>query len=142
MNRIFITIQLVFMITALALLGLERKDLTKARKNIFYYSVIPSLFFACSGHLLFGKRVRAAQGWDESIGTVTLERELGITQLSMAIIALFSSKDPQYIGSLWGIMMCLMGINHIFVNKKMTAVAIVDIAYGATLLGIYAKSLF
>jgi hypothetical protein len=129
------------MITAVAIVGFQHKDIVSARKNILNYSVIPSLFFASSGHLLFVKKVRAAQGWDDSVGTVTLERELGITQLSMAIIALFSSKDPEYICSLWGLMLCLMGLNHMWTDKKVTAVVIMDIAYGATLLGIYAKEL-
>jgi len=142
MNIVFAIVYLVFLVTALAILGIQHKDLSSARKNIFNYSVIPSLFFAASGHLLFGKQVRAAQGWNDSVGTVTLERELGLTQLAMAIIAICATKNPQYIGSLWGLMLCVFGINHVIVNKKVTAVAVVDVAYGATLLGIYSKELF
>ena len=142
MNVLFVVVYLIFMITSWVILGAQHNDLTSARNNIFNYSVIPSLFFASAGHLFFGKQVRAAQGWSDSVGTVTLERELGLSQLAMAIVAICSSKDPQYISSLWGLMLCVFGINHIIVKKKVTAVAVVDVAYGATLLSIYAKELF
>ena len=48
MNAVFVIVNLVFLVTALAIVGIQHKDLSSARKNIFNYSVIPSLFFAAS----------------------------------------------------------------------------------------------
>ena len=130
MNIIFIVVQLIFLAVALTIVCLERDDLVKMRKEVLYYSVIPSLFFSSSGHLLFGKRIREAMGWGNGVGVVTLERELGIMEFVMGVSATLTTSEPQYIGTLWGTMLIAMGINHILVTKRVSSVAVIDLVYG------------
>ena len=136
--------QLLFIITSivtLIVLKSQRKNMDIIRKNVFYYSVIPSLAYSTIGHLFLGKNIRKAMNWGDSTGVITLQRELGITQLTMFIVACFSTNNPQYIGSLWGLMLVLMGSNHFAITKKFSAVGLIDIIYGFTLLGIYSPKI-
>ena len=120
----------------------QKKDISYLRKNIFNFAVIPSLAIATSGHLFFGSQIRKGMGWDNTIGTVTLERELGITQLAMFIIACIPNNPPEYIGSLWGLMLVMMGINHFIVRKEFSLFGLSDIIYGGLLIALYSPELF
>ena len=135
---IFIIIFLIiFIITKI-----QKKNIVYLRKNIFDFTVIPSLAIASTGHLFFGSQIRKGMEWDSSTGTVTLERELGITQLAMFIIACIPSNSPEYIGSLWGLMLVMMGINHFIVRKEFSVVGMLDIIYGGILMSVYSPVLF
>ncbi len=135
---IFIIIFLIIFVIA----KIQKKNIAYLRKDIFNFTVIPSLAIAATGHLFFGSQIRKGMGWDSSTGTVTLERELGITQLAIFIIACIPSKSPEYIGSLWGLMLVMMGINHFIIRKEFSIVGMLDIIYGGLLISIYSPVLF
>ena len=121
---------------------IQKKNIAYLRKDIFNFTVIPSLAIAATGHLFFGSQIRKGMGWDSSTGTVTLERELGITQLAIFIIACIPNNSPEYIGSLWGLMLVMMGINHFIIRKEFSIVGMLDIIYGGLLISIYSPVLF
>ena len=132
--------QVVWLIVLLSILSVEKiqkKNMDKIRKDVFIYSVIPSLAYSTIGHLFLSKNIRQNMNWDNSNGVITLQRELGITQLAMFIIACISTKNPKYISYLWGLMLILMGMNHFIVTKKFNIVGLIDILYGAAILGLY-----
>ena len=120
----------------------QKKDTSYLRKNIFNFAVIPSLAITATGHLFFGDQIRKGMGWDSSTGTMTLERELGLTQLAMFIIACIPNNSPEYIGSLWGLMLVMMGINHFIIRKEFSIVGMLDIIYGGILISVYSPVLF
>ena len=134
---IFIIIFLIIFVIA----KIQKKNIAYLRKDIFNFTVIPSLAIAASGHLFFGSQIRKGMGWDNSTGTVTLERELGITQLAMFIIACIPRTSPEYIGSLWGLMLVMMGINHFIVRKEFNLVGMLDIIYGGLLIALFTPAL-
>lgn len=137
--------QLIFIIIFLIIFTItkiQKKHIAYLRKDIFNFTVIPSLAIAASGHLFFGSQIRKGMGWDNSTGTVTLERELGITQLAMFIIACIPNNPPEYIGSLWGLMLFMMGINHFIVKKEFSLVGMLDIIYGGLLIALFSPALF
>ena len=135
---LFIIIFLIIFIIS----KIQKKNITYLRKDIFNFTVIPSLAIAATGHLFFGSQIRKGMGWDNTTGTVTLERELGITQLAIFIIACIPSNSPEYIGSLWGLMLVMMGINHFIIRKEFSIIGILDIIYGGLLISVYSPVLF
>jgi hypothetical protein len=137
--------QTIFIIIFLILYSIEKsqnKSINQIRKDIFNFSVIPSLVVATSGHLLFGNKIRKSMKWDNTIGTITLERELGITQLVMLIIAFLPNTPIEYISSMWGIMLILMGFNHFIVSKKLNLIGLQGIVYGGLLTTLYSPIIF
>lgn len=132
--------QTIFIIIFLILYSIEKsqnKSINQIRKDIFNFSVIPSLVIASSGHLLFGNKIRKSMKWDNTIGTITLERELGITQLVILIIAFLPNTPIEYISCMWGIMLILMGFNHFIVSKKLNLIGLQGIIYGGLLITLY-----
>ena len=144
---IFIVVQLVFI--AVAAYGVVARHssahhpdrLSKLQKQVMQFSVIPSLFFASVGHLFFGKQVRESQGWGNDTGTITLQREIGLMELVMALFSVHqdvtgkaSVDESPVMGSLWGVILATLGFNHILINKKLTTMAILDIVYGFLLM--------
>ena len=111
---IFIIMFLIIFIVA----KIQKTNIAYLRKNIFNFTVMPSLTVAGLGHLFFGSQIRKGMNWDNSIGTITLERELGITQIAMFIIGCIPNNPPEHIGSLWGLMLVMMGINHFIIRKE------------------------
>lgn len=137
---VYIVAQLVFM--AVAAVGAtarsDSQNLSKTRKQVMEFSVIPSLFFAAAGHLIFGKRVRRSQGWGSDMGTVTLQREVGLMELIMGIASIYTVDNPQHMANVWAVMLIAMGLNHVLIKKKITTVAALDIVYGCLLLAVFA----
>jgi hypothetical protein len=143
--QVFNYLQILFIVIFLVIFTIakiQKKNIAYLKQDIFNFTVIPSLAIAASGHLFFGSQIRKGMGWDNSIGTVTLETELGITQLAMFIIACIPRTSPEYIGSLWGLMLVMMGINHFIVKKEFSFVGVLDIIYGGLLIALFSPSLF
>ena len=142
MFQYFQILFIVIFLVIFTIAKIQKKNIAYLKQDIFNFTVIPSLAIASSGHLFFGSQIRKGMGWDNSIGTVTLETELGITQLAMFIIACIPRTSPEYIGSLWGLMLVMMGINHFIVKKEFSFVGVLDIIYGGLLIALFSPSLF
>jgi len=115
----------------------QEKSESQIRKEIFNFAVIPSLAFTAVGHLILGPQIREGMGWDDSVGTVTLERELGITQLSLFIVACMPHSSPETVASLWGLMLVMMGVNHFVVERRISPVGLSGVVYGGLLVLLY-----
>lgn len=137
MNLVFTSGTVVFMVIGLYFFAKNKNDSEKAKQDILLYSVVPSLIFGASGHLVLAKQVRGWQKWGNSPGVVTLQRELGLFTLALLAVALWKREDD--VGLIWGIFLVLTGLNHIIVQKKITDVAVADIVYGAFLLKVFGE---
>lgn len=137
MNLVFTSGTAVFMVIGLYFFVKNKNDPEKAKQDILLYSVVPSLIFGASGHLVLAKQVRGWQKWGNSPGVVTLQRELGLFTLALLAVALWKREDD--VGLIWGIFLVLAGLNHIIVQKKITDVAVADIVYGAFLVKVFGE---
>jgi uncharacterized protein YneF (UPF0154 family) len=135
MNVIFVVSTIIFLALGVFFSVRDKNNKKKMQNNVLMYSVVPSLIFGTFGHLFLASKTREDMGWDNSIGVITLQRELGLFTASLLVIAL-TKKEP-CVGLGWGIFLLAAGINHIIVNNKVGEVAMVDIVYGLFLMVVF-----
>ena len=116
----------------------EQNKKQQFQKNVFNYSVIPSLAYFTFGHLLLGKKVRENQGWSDEKGVIILQREIGIVELTLFIVACFTTSSSKYVSTIFGLMLVFFGMNHIYTSgTQNVSIASFDIIYGSLLLYIF-----
>lgn len=131
---------LFVLIVIFVIIANKNSNYQKIQKDVFNYSVIPSLAYFTIGHLVFYKKVREDQGWSDDKGVEVLQREIGIVELSLFTIACFTTDNPKYVSNIFGLMLVLFGFNHIFTSGSDNIdIAIFDILYGSMLLYIFAR---
>lgn len=134
MNLIFLILTTIFLLIGMYFY-IKKTNNKKKQENIIKYSVIPSLIFSIIGHLLLSSKIRKDMNWGNSIGVVTLQRELGLLTLSLLVVTLI--KKELGIGLIWGIFLLTAGLNHIITEKKLNEVSIIDIIYGLFLIRVF-----
>lgn len=135
-----ITPYLFVLIVIFVIITNKNSNYQKIQKDVFNYSVIPSLAYFAIGHLVFYKKVREDQGWSNDKGVEILQREIGIVELTLFAAACFTTSDPKYVSIIFGLMLVLFGFNHISTSGyENIDIAIFDILYGSMLLYIYTR---
>lgn len=137
MNLYFYSFILILTITLLVYGHIKEQPIEQIRKNIFLYGFLTSSIYGVIGHLFYAKNVRKSMNWGSSKGVVTLQRELGIVQLSMLILGIvcYAKKDFKscyVLAVVWSIFILLAGINHFIVGNK-SPIAFLDIVQGAVM---------
>lgn len=135
MNTIVVVATIIFLSLGIFFLVRDKDDREKMKQDVLMYSVVPSLVFGTIGHLFLASKTRESMGWDNSVGVITLQRELGLFTASLLVIAL-KNKEPG-VGLGWGIFLLAAGINHIVVTGSVGEVAILDIIYGLFLMAVF-----
>ncbi len=118
----------------------KNSNYKKIQQDVFSYSVIPSLAYFSIGHLVFYKKVRKDQGWSDDKGVEILQREIGLIELSLFTIACYTTDNPKYVSNILGLMLVMLGFNHILTSGYDNIdIAIFDILYGSLLLYIFTR---
>ena len=127
----------VFLLLACGIAYYNEDDQLR-RTRVYRYAVIPSLIYACIGHLFFAHRTSVAMGWGDCAGVNTLQRELGLSQLAMAIVACFFIDDPRPLVMVWSLGLLMIGVNHVVEKRGVSLLAASDVMYGSVLLSVFA----